>query len=89
MQAVGEWDTAETLLNTVVASQPGGLQWQDRLAKLYAAAILGATGDPKFPAVDPAFANRAKSRLLTSDDGWLVFRAGATLRDIAKRPRRR
>ena len=86
MQAVGEWDTAETLLNTVVASQPRGLQWQDRLAKLYAAAILGATGDPKFPAVNASFANRAKSRLLTSDDGWLVFRAGATLRDIAKRP---
>jgi TonB family protein len=86
MQAVGEWDTAEALFNSALALQPGDLQWKDRLGKLYAAAILGATGDPKYPNLKPEFANRVRSQLMNSQDGFLLFTTGTALRSVARRP---
>ncbi len=86
MQAVGELETAEALLNTVLTSQPGALQWKDRLAKLYAASILGATGDSRFPNAKPEFAAHARSHLSASEDGWLLFAAGNALINTARRP---
>jgi TonB family protein len=62
------------------------MNWSQRLGTLYAAAILGATGDPKFPHQNPAFANRVKSQLESSDDRMMVTTAGSALVQTARRP---
>jgi TonB family protein len=86
LQASGEYDEAERLLLQAKALQPLSATWSQRLGTLYAAAILGATGDPKFPHQNPAFANRVKTQLESSDDRIMVTTAGSALVQTARRP---
>jgi TonB family protein len=85
-QAVGELDSAESLLNTILSFQPGNPEWKTRLGKLYALAILEGTGDPKFPASKPEFSLRARSLMGSSEDGNLMFTTGSALTAAARRP---
>jgi TonB family protein len=86
LQGVGEYDEAERLLLQAKTLQPNSMNWNQRLGTLYAAAILGATGDPKFPHQNPAFANRVKTQLENSEDRWLVSAAASSLMQVARRP---
>jgi TonB family protein len=85
-QAVGEFDTAEKLLNMNLSLQAGNGEWKNRLGKLYALAILEGTGDPKFPASKPEFSMRVRSQMATSEDGSLIFATGSALTTVAQRP---
>ena len=85
-QASGDYDEAETLLKKAAAQEPGANLWKDRLGKLYAAALLGATGDPGFPNPQPSFAERVRSEVSSSEDGNLLFFAGSALVSSARRP---
>ncbi len=85
-QSVGEMEAAEKLLQSGADLQRGMIRWKDRLGRLYAAAILGATGDPRFPNHRPAFANRVRSQIFMSEDGWLLYVTGSVLRSSAMRP---
>jgi len=86
LQNAGEYEEAERLLLEARKHQPGFMNWDQRLGTLYATAILGATGDPKFPHQNPAFADRVKTQLESSDDRWMVSAAGSTLIQVARRP---
>jgi TonB family protein len=57
-----------------------------QLGRLYANAILGATGDPKFPNSNPTFAAHAQSALEASDNRNLVVNAAMILASVARRP---
>jgi TonB family protein len=87
-QLAGEWDESEKLLISAGALQPGaGLgMGTDQLARLYAAAILGATGDPAFPKASSSFAARVQRDLEASDNLFLVNLVGASIRSAARRP---
>jgi TonB family protein len=84
--AAGDLDEAERLLKQALAVQPSNLAVKDRLAKLYALAILESTGDPKYPATQPAFSSRVRSEILNSEDGNLMFATGAALNAAVARP---
>lgn len=58
----------------------------DRLAKLYATAILGTAGDPKFPNLSPDFANRVRSQIESDTDGQVLYTTGSILVNAARRP---
>jgi TonB family protein len=86
LQSMGDVEQAEELLLNAARLQPFNSASKDRLGKLYAAAILGATGDPRFPNDKPEFANRVRAQLSTSEDGILLFTAGSALRSVARKP---
>jgi TonB family protein len=85
-QAVGDLETAESLLNSNLALQAGNPEWKNRLGKLYALAILEGTGDPRFPASKPEFSMRVRSQMASSEDGALMFATGNALTAAATRP---
>jgi TonB family protein len=87
LEKSGELEEAEKLLLA------GGAVFQgrigpgiDQLARLYANAILGATGDPAFPNGNVSFAARVQRDLETSENLFLVNLVGASLRSAARRP---
>jgi TonB family protein len=86
LQAVGQLDEAEAMLQAALRIQPGNLQMKDRLGKLYALAILEGTGDAKFPAAQPAFSSRVRSEIVASEDGNLLFSTGSAITGAARRP---
>lgn len=85
-EAAGELETAAALLTKASEIESGNPNWKSRLGKVYALAILQTTGDPKYPAADAAFAERARAKLLSSEDGNLLFATGSVLANVARRP---
>ncbi len=88
LQVAGEFEQSEKLLLDAGALGSGGQAGPglDQLARLYAAAILGATGDPKFPNPSPSFASRVRADLETSENGVLTGMVGMLLKNTARRP---
>jgi TonB family protein len=82
----GQLDEAERLLQEARQLQPQLTSWTSRLAKLYADAVLGATGDPRFPKSDSAFADHVKSQMEATSDGTLLYDTGSLLANAAQRP---
>lgn len=78
-ERTGEFEEAEKLLLA-------GSDVTEHLARLYANAILGATGDPAFTKANPAFAARVQRDLETSQNVILVNLVGASLQAAARRP---
>ena len=76
-QPGGDPNEAERLFLQVHAIDP--LEGEGPLAKLYATAILGTFGDPKYPDDNPDFGNRVRSQIESSTDGMLLELTGATL----------
>jgi len=79
---------AERLLQQAAALQPAKGQWTDLLGRLYGSAIVGAAG---YPRSDPqtanaAFAEHARTVLVTSADQMLRGAAHAVLSPAALRP---
>lgn len=88
LQFSGEFDEAEKLLISAGALGSGGRMGPglDQLAKLYAAAILGATGDPHYQNPSPSFAARVRRDLEASENAFLLGMVGSTLKNVARRP---
>ena len=87
LQTAGEFEEAEKLLLDAGALAGGAFgPGFEQLARLYAAAILGATGDTKFPNPSPSFASRVRGDLETSENGLLTGLVGMSLRSAARRP---
>src|SRR5262249_29234877 len=88
LQSSGEFEEAEKLLLSAgalgknSAIGPG----MDQLAKLYTAAILGATGDTQFPNPSPTFAARVRSDLESSDNAFLLRTVGSMLAASSRPP---
>src|SRR5207247_11471016 len=61
-QPGGDFPEAERLLLRVRTMENGNVKWVEKLAELYAKTILGATGDPQFASVEPAFASRVRTQ---------------------------
>jgi TonB family protein len=85
-QGVGELDSAEGVLQAAASMQSTNMIWKDRLAKLYALAILESSGDPKFPASKPDFSQRVRSLIVSSEDGNLLFATGAAINAAVRKP---
>jgi len=86
-QPGGDPYEAERLLRQAAAVEPQNSIWTDRLAKLYASAILAAAGYPEDnpAAANPEFAETAKT-VLQSSTGELRLAAGNALNPQALRP---
>jgi len=89
LQFAGEFEQAEKLLLDAGALGTGaGLgPGLDQLARLYAAAILGATGDTNFQNPSPSFAARVRRDLEASENPVLLQLVSNSLRSAAMRPR--
>jgi TonB family protein len=85
LTATGQYEEAERLLLQGKTSQPGSGTWDQALGKLYATAILSATGDPAYPNADAAFSDRVTSQLEASEDRPVVMATGSTLIFVARR----
>jgi TonB family protein len=88
-QPGGDFDEAERLLTIARNTEPNGTYhtaWLSRLARLYAVAILGSSGDPHYPNLNPAFASRVKLQLENSTDGIVLDLTGRALTAVARRP---
>ncbi len=72
-------DEAERPLLQLRALHPNIAVGVDRLARLYAAAILGTTGDPSFPNDHPNFGNRVRAEIENNPDGRLLQMTGSQL----------
>lgn len=86
LTGAGQYDEAEKMLVAGQQGQPGSNVWSTALSRLYAAGILGATGDTKYPNANSTFAAHAQSTLESSDDRNLVTPAALTLANVAIRP---
>jgi TonB family protein len=88
LQNSGEFEEAEKLLVSAGALGKNGAigPGLDQLAKLYTAAILGATGDAQFPNPSPSFAARVRNDLESSDNAFLLRIVGSMLTASARRP---
>jgi TonB family protein len=82
------FDEAEQLLQRAKSLQPWDASWDQALGKLYATAILSATGDSKFARANasPAFANRVQAELEQSNNRPLVMAAATALVFAARHP---
>ncbi|GEM_PF-760300 len=82
------FDQAGQLLQRGKSLQPASPSWDQALGKLYATAMLAATGDAKFarPNASGAFASRVQSELEQSENRVLVMAAGTALVFAARRP---
>ncbi len=85
-QAGGDFNEAERLLIAARSIEPQNFTWRDKLAYLYKTAIAGSAGDPKFPNLDPAFADHVKLQLESSTDGMLLGWTGRMLASTVQRP---
>ena len=86
LTSAGQYDEAEKMLLGGQQLQSGTGAWSTALGMLYTAGILGATGDPKYPNANSAFAAHAQSTLESSDDRALVTPAALRLANVAVRP---
>jgi TonB family protein len=87
LQNSGQFEEAERLLLAAGARQNRGMAPAgSQLANLYAAAILGATGDPAFPNPSPAFAARVKNELGADQDLIFLMQTASALRTVVQRP---
>jgi TonB family protein len=85
-QPGGDPNEAERLLLQVRALHPNTADGADRLANLYATAILGTSGDPKFPNDNPDFGNRVRAQIENGTDGPVTAMTGSQLAGAARRP---
>jgi len=86
-QPGGDPDEAERLLLAARGMEPMvNITWAQKLGKLYATAVLGESGDPRFPSLNGAFASRVKGQLESSTDQWVLHFTGTALANVARRP---
>jgi len=85
-QPGGDPNEAERLFLQARALNPEGASGANHLAKLYATAILGTTGDPKFPNDNPDFGNRVRAQIENSTDRVLLMQTGNLLLGAAAPP---
>jgi TonB family protein len=86
-QPGGDFAEAERLFIAARAADPQNGLWARDLAQLYAASILGATGDPRFDNWSASFAPRIKTDLENSTDRVLVIQTALGVATAALRPR--
>lgn len=86
LQNTMQFEDAERLLLSAGARQNRSMGMAaDQLSKLYAAAILGATGDAAFPNPSPAFAARVKNELGADSDAIFLMQVASALRNVVRR----
>ena len=85
-QPGGDIEEAERLLKAARNIQPDNSEWANRLAIMYAAAILRSSGDPRYVNDFPAFANRVKAELENSSDTRILLLTGRILAGVGLRP---
>jgi len=84
-QPGGNLNEAERVILEARSLQPPPPSGADRLAKLYTAAILATSGDPKFPDTNPEFSGRVRTQIENSTDGMLLLMTGRALANTALR----